>query len=112
MKKLRRKYGWNKLVFKTVDWKAHRRVIQKLMWIQKIVIIKMMHLWLLTNVKKRKYDSSETETCRGCGGIESQEHILKYMEKNAIKTKKLAWEKLKQNMRKSVHEIVLSHFWY
>ena len=111
-KHLRTKNGWDDAVFEKVDWRAHGRAIGKLTWVKKIAVTKMIHRWLPTNVKKKMHRSIDDEKCKGCGDVETQEHMFRCPAVAAVANRKAAWKVLKRNMRKTAHEKVLEHMWY
>ena len=93
---LKEKYGWNEEAFESINWGGHKMALDGLTWTQQIVVMKLIHRWLPTNSRKKKFDKHEEDKCKACGEVETQPHMFRCTEIKAEKTRKLAWTKLKK----------------
>ena len=74
--------------------------------------MELIHRWLPTNARKKKFDKNEEERCKACRGVETQAHMFRCTEIKANKTRTLAWKHLKRELKGKLHDTVIQHMWY
>jgi len=109
---LKEKYNWDTETFELINWNAQKMALDGLTWGQQIVVMKLIHRWLPTNDRKKKFNPTEVDLCTACGEVETQAHMFRCTESKSARTRKLAWAKLKKDLKGKVHDTVLQHMWY
>ena len=73
---LMEKYGWSYRTFMDIGWIAHQRELSKYPRLQRGTLIKYMHGWLATKLRRRREGSVMDSTCPLCGGEENRQHLF------------------------------------
>ena len=73
---LMQKYGWTETQFEKIAWEEHKGELLKYSALQKVTLIKYLHGWLATNVRKACEGKEWTPKCPMCGEVDTQRHFL------------------------------------
>ena len=110
---LKKKWGWTSETFELIDTKAIGFAMKRKCLTEKRAIAKIMNEWNYTNKRKHTEEGGPDDKCceSGCERTETAKHVFQCQNVRRTRSRKAAWNRLRDTMKSTTDDRLLHHFW-